>query len=132
MSMKCPQCGSDLRSFELAIHDESQITTHVGFACSQCDADVAPYISSSTAGTNPWEGVADKVAEAEVIGKKIGKDGDYYKPGAFGFSWYNNVVQAIIFFNGKEPDVTPICDGFGSLEWRVTLETEEEHSNGGL
>lgn len=117
-------CGEVLTkpTIVVSIHSIRETTIHSTFECA-CGAEPPSYQQDTFAKKGEWEGVTEQLHEAIQVGQKIGKDGDYYKPGAFGFSWHDGEVLAIIVaVEGQEPEVEPICDGFGNLAVEVVIE----------
>ena len=115
-------CGEVLTkpTVVVSVHSSRETTVHNTFECA-CGAEPPSY-QDVFAKKGEWEGVTEQLREAIRIGKEIGKDGDYYKPGAFGFSWYEDEVRAIIIIKGQEPEVQAFRDGFGILEVEVVIE----------
>ena len=111
----------------LVVHLENETATHKGYGCEPCGIE-DPASTQMVSKVSSWDGVAHFVELAKDVGKKIGKPGDYYKPGHFGFSWLDDEVRAILVFLRGEPEVTEEVDGFGRLESEMTIEQEEEET----
>ena len=126
----CVNCGQAPKfAFSITVYREGMKMEHKAYTCG-CPEDDDMEVAD-TPQDPPWSEVAEELSLAEEVGRKIGKDGDYYKPKAFGFSWHDGKVQAILRFVGKEPEVDPIEDGFGTLDMEVTLEEGEEEKEEG-
>lgn len=116
------QCGTVFNgcTTHMVVHREKDTTAHRVYECS-CGAE--PEVTTETAKKiDDWDGAAQYLEIAREVGKKIGQPGDYYKPGCYGFTWFNGKVVAIILFLRGEPEITPIRDGFGPLNELVIEE----------
>lgn len=121
------RCGAvlDEPPVIMVVHQEKEATTHKIFEC-PCGAD-PPIHRESVNKISDWCGVEQYLEAARDIGEKLSKPGDYYKPGHYGFTWFNNEIVAIIMFVKGEPEIEPIVDGFGRLgELIIGLEEDEE------
>ena len=103
---KCSLCETETDdvAFSVSIHTEDTRVDHIAYNC-KCGEEQGQVDMKTAQQTGPWGGMVDKVAEAQRVGAQLVEEGSYYKPGAFGFSWYGGEVQAIITFTGKEPEV---------------------------
>lgn len=131
----CHKCGNVLSVQSIVhVHLADKEDVHTAYICRSCDVETAPVTVTTRKKADPWEGVKDKRAMAREIAKRINKEGDYYKKGAFGFSYYQGDICAILEFEGEEPEVTPILDGFGPLDSEMVIDeqggTETQETTG--
>ena len=132
MDKKCDQCGEPLHiQFELIVHSEKQEVSHIGHICSGCKREF-PSDLGARQKSSPWKGVIKQLQRAQEVGSKIGKDGDYYKKGHFGFSFYDGQVQSILLMEGYEPEVEPIVAGFGLLQAEVVIDENNGEAQDGV
>ena len=123
--IQCFYCGKEIEPQLTisAIRETSKATTSF-CECPACPYRAQPMQEHAEAHTN-WGGHAARVVIAEKVGEILG-DGEFYKKGAFGFIRENGAVVAILTFEGREPEVKPLCDGFGTLDVEVSIEQDEE------
>jgi len=123
--INCFYCGGETEpQLSISAIRETGKTTTSFYTCPACP-DRAHPMQEHTEPHADWGGHAERVAIAEKVGSELG-DGEFYKKGAFGFIRENGAVVALLIFEGREPEVKPVCDGFGTLDMEVSIEQDEE------
>ena len=126
----CRKCDETLSAiFTIRTYHECAEVDTIFCACSACnDEEATGSVVVVTKEHKSWGDAAGKVCLATEVGNVLG-DGAYYKRGSFGFVREQGKVMVILHFEGREPEVEPIHEGFGRLEMEVLVEQEEEEEN---